>query len=108
MKFFYTANEKIIEMLIAYGADVNRADDDGNNALYWSLWGGKVANKIQQNPAQYITTISLNLGELLRVIPKRGTNGNVQKLLIENGANVNQLNKWGSTALHEAAFFGNS
>lgn len=39
-------------MLIAYGADVNRADDDGNNALYWSLWGGKVANntnKIRHN-----------------------------------------------------------
>ncbi|KAK0585035.1 hypothetical protein LWI29_022516 [Acer saccharum] len=74
-------DETVIEILLKSNIDVNDTDTEGNSALHCSLIKSSVVSTQQQNRILF--------------------------LLLKRGAQVNQRNKLGLTALHIAAASGN-
>ena len=92
-------NYFLIDVLIAHGADINVADSDGNTALILasrtasSLDGSDVAARRKRRRVDS------------RRRQSQGRPQMVEKC-IEKGSQVNHLNKWGRSAMHAAAYYG--
>lgn len=83
------------EILIDHGADLNLIDSDDSSPLHIATSEGN-SKRISQILKQKIETLSfLCLGH-----------GEIVKILIDHGANVNIKSSTGSTPLHEAGMLG--
>jgi ankyrin repeat protein len=104
----YAANKgslDLVRLLVKNGAQINSKDHTNKNPIFYAY------QKNHENVVEFLATYNVNLEEisssmLLRFACK---NGNMEKakLLIETGANVNEISVTdGKTALHLATEIG--
>lgn len=93
---FQKGHNKIAELLIQNGANVNIVGKSNNTALTWAAYKGKDQLTIftHMNNHHLFIGASIGLDEIVR-------------MLIEKGANVNAVNNLNNTALELAAINGN-
>ena len=95
----------LIDVLIANGADINAADSDGNTALILASRTATSINNKETDECENVATRRKRRGVDTRRRPSQGRPSMVDKC-IEKGSQVNHLNKWGRSAVHAAAFYG--
>lgn len=98
----YSGKEAVAELLIENGANIQFKDTDGVTPLHMSAAHGNFVNE----------RLSLHWHKDLifkRIIYRFAYPGNenITELLIKNGADINQIDKYGKSALDMAATFGN-
>jgi ankyrin repeat protein len=83
-------------LLIAAGAKPNQRDDDGTTVLHWAVFGARDSEvHIYSKPGAPHDTVFIPQ----KVAP-------VVQLLLDKGARINEVDREGNTALHEAAMIG--
>jgi len=102
----------IAETLIASGADVNAKDAGGNTALHSAAWSGQeeIVKLLLSHGADPDPKRRDGLTPLINAAgpgAERHGKGCVE-LLLAKGANINATDGDGETALHKAAYYGNS
>lgn len=89
-------------MLIQNGADVDHVEKDGSSALNRAA----IRGNLNQNSFDPFAIVN-KADKMLSFIIFSVGNEKVVDLLLQNGANVNLINKFGHSALHRAVFKGN-
>ena len=99
-------NHKIVKDLVAAGADINAFDKNGNTPLHVMIMAGAVpavqlllqagANVTLKNSYKGDTPLHIAVTPIFR-------HATIVQLLVKSGAQVNELNNFGETALHLAS-----
>lgn len=95
--FKYLGSPNLIKVLINCGADINIKDDEGNTPIFAASSKGYHFNRI------------LNFYWIInetKIVFSFTGHGNIVQILIENGADVNQMNNVGYSPIHFASYFG--
>ncbi|CAH1241011.1 DAPK1 [Branchiostoma lanceolatum] len=99
-------HDKVVELLIKNGAELNVTNKAGNTALHRACINEhvKVVKLLLKNGADLNMTSKYGYTALL-IACERG-HGKIAELLIKNGADLNVTNDDGDTGLHEACRWG--
>ena len=95
----------LVELLVSAGADVNLREISNNTALSWAIFQTQeeVVRYLLQNGASesisYMNAYGMKCIHLATV----KNNTSILQMLLDNGANISDVNKEGKTALHFAA-----
>lgn len=95
-------NTKVAEILLKAGAKVNQCDADGATVLHYGVDRGSnidLIKKLITAGADVNMCNNLNESPLSLLTPYKDNYEDIMKILIENGANINSQNKFGSTIL---------
>ena len=106
----YAAGEKdprLLQMLLAAGADVNAPNQTGNYALGRAAALGKADYVRMLLAAGADVNATDGNGDTALISAARAKNPEALQILLAAGAQVNHTNKKGETALMRAAFVGN-
>lgn len=89
-----------VKLLVEAGADVNLCCKQGFSALYYALYSGKLksAKFLLENGAS--TTLKTGRSVMSLLIERRHSVIESYELLVQYGANVNQMDSTGKTPLH--------
>lgn len=90
-------NEKIVELLIQKGANIDLKGYEGGSALHTAVSKGKIYSFIKHD--HNLTDES--------IFPQPGF-GQIVDFLLQNGSDVKLVNSYGETPLHGAVRKGNS
>ena len=98
-------NYFLIDVLVAHGADINIADSDGNTAL---ILASRTAVSLDEDESDEGNNVTARRKRRRVDTRRRQSQGRPQMVekCIEKGAQVNHLNKWGRSAVHASAFYG--
>ena len=96
-------NLAVARLLIGAGADVNKAQLDGNSSLHFAAWSGNkfIGNDLIAAHAQ--ADAQNGNGETPLILAAREGNNEFVSLLVEHGANVNLADNLQHTALYYAS-----
>ena len=103
--FDFETNERcaIAKLLLDYGVDVNKADEDGRTPVYWAA--GRGYTKLVRFLIS--KTADVNLGATNGFCPSHAAdNGDIVRLLCKAGADLNKAAVWGVSPLDFGACFG--
>jgi ankyrin repeat protein len=94
----YYSREKILEVLISYGADVNEKNDDGESPLFKAAQGNRIDNaKLLISRGADVNARNSNR----RVPLHNARSKEMAQLLISMGADINARSIAGLTPLHD-------
>ena len=101
-------HDKVAEILLKNGAEVDATENDGWTSLHIVAWGGydKVAEILLKNGAKVNATE--NDGWTPLHLAAQAGRDNVVEILLANRADVNAITEDGYTPLHMAAFNGHA
>lgn len=102
-------NFEAINYLISKGADINITDSEGWSALtHVCRWGLTEVAKVLISLGADVNVITSDFYDKRSILQISIEEGNLEliKLLVENGANINYIDKMGNTALMHAAWYG--
>jgi len=95
----YRGRLDLVKQLLAAGADVHAQTEHGLTALASAAWGGKTS-AYEQVMQELLAHGARPDAEALTAAGRKGS-AEMVKLLVEAGADVNEVSRWG-TALHLA------
>ena len=104
MRDYTLSNDKVAELLIKNGADVNIRMNDGRTPLNCAVTSGSI--DVIKVFLKHGADINTKTNDGVSILSSSG-GGDVMRLLIKNGADVNGKNGYGATMLHSAAGSGN-
>merc|ERR1712232_654079 len=93
-----------LEVLLAYGAVVNRQEDDGRTPLHWAVLGGHVpVVALLLAAGADVTKPDANFATPLHAASSAPVGNRVPvTMLLEAGADVDALDAWGQSPIHAA------
>ena len=92
-----------VEVFIKLGANINKADEDGETPLYWAAWNGHTKMAKMLIEAEVDVNKANKYGRTPLYWAARGGYTEIAKMLIEAKADVNKADTDGRTPLHRAA-----
>lgn len=101
-----TNNKELLELIVAYGVNINAVNEYGNTPLHYACEIGnkEMAQVLINNKANVNAKNSYKIAALSVSLSRGYTD--LAKLLMSNGADVNIQDNWGETALDIAAIKG--
>ena len=107
---FVANNEKIINLLLDYGADINYKNNKGNTPIFWFARGFDPKNinliKVIIEKGADVNAVN-NEGKTPLLLAVSDGNFYIAKILLEHGADVKVKDKSGKTAMDYALEKGN-
>ncbi|XP_067653690.1 uncharacterized protein [Haliotis asinina] len=107
MEAAYYRHRDVVEFLVGRGADVSLVDSDGDNFLHWACRGGDLETVkliLSMNVVDINSRGQYSMTPVM--MAARYGHGDVLKFLVDRGADVSLVDKWGNNFLHWACYRG--